>query len=217
LAFIVVLGGVAFWIIEASASRLTGSEPRTPFSMSAAAMPSSIERLNDYGVADYVSDLAQQAQALQRPPVLIAHSMGGLVAQRYAQNHDVAGVVLLAPVPLSGVGYGYGRAHPLPFLKFLLTRNGFAMVGGGKLAKSLFFSPELPEELFQRYYGRLQSESFKALLDVGRGIERTPLQGNPPLLIVEAGRDAVIPPKRLSETARFYGTELRRPRHDDRC
>jgi pimeloyl-ACP methyl ester carboxylesterase len=166
------------------------------------------EALHSYRLGDYVDDLVQIAQAVKPTPVLIAHSMGGLVAQKYAQDHGVAGLVLLAPVPISGVGYGYGRAHPLPFLKFLFTRKGKAMIDGKRLSKSLFFSPNIPDEQFQRYYQQLQDESYRALLDTGNGIKWMPLRSNPPLLIVGAGRDAVIPRKRLMETAKLYGTGL---------
>lgn len=164
--------------------------------------------LNDYSLEDYAKDLDQQVGALEKPPVLIAHSMGGLVAQKYSQDHKVAGLILVAPVPLDGVGYGYGRSHPIPFLKFLFLRKGFAMISGKKLARSLLFSPALPEGLFEKYYGKLQGESFKALTETARGVERKPLMGNPPLLIVEAGGDAVIPTKRLAETAKFYGISV---------
>jgi pimeloyl-ACP methyl ester carboxylesterase len=168
------------------------------------------ETLHNFHLRDYVDDLVQVVEAVKGTPVLIAHSMGGLVAQLYAQDHDVAGLVLLAPVPVTGVGYGYARAHPVPFLKFLLTRKGKAMIDGEKLSKSLFFSQNISDESSQKYYHELQDESFRAIFENGRGIEWKPLKNNPPLLIVEAGRDAVISGKRLAETARLYGTDLAR-------
>jgi pimeloyl-ACP methyl ester carboxylesterase len=168
------------------------------------------EALHAYRLIDYVDDLGEMVDTITKTPVLIAHSMGGLVAQKYAQDHDVAGLVLLAPVPVSGVGYGYARAHPVPFLKFLVTRKGKAMIGGEKLSKSLFFSQDMSDELSRKYSQELQDESYRALFDNGRGIPWKPLKNNPPLLIVEAGRDAVISPKRLAETAKLYGTDLER-------
>jgi pimeloyl-ACP methyl ester carboxylesterase len=166
------------------------------------------ETLRTYHLRDYVDDLGKISDTVGQTPILIAHSMGGLVAQRYAQDHEVSGLVLLAPVPLTGVGYGYGRTHPIPFLRFLATRRGEAMIKGEKLSKSLFFSRDVPDESFQKYYNELQDESFTALLETGRGIDWKPLKNSPPLLIVEAGRDAVIPSKRLIQTASLYGTRL---------
>lgn len=51
------------------------------------------ERLRWSGIADYVTDLAQVVQRLPTPPILIGHSMGGLVVQRYLERrsfHDRA-------------------------------------------------------------------------------------------------------------------------------
>jgi alpha-beta hydrolase superfamily lysophospholipase len=168
------------------------------------------ENLHSYHLSDYIEDLGQVVKAAKQTPVVIAHSMGGLVAQKYAQDNDVAGIVLLAPVPLTGVGYGYSRTHPMAFLKFLLTRKGKAMVSGEELSKSMFFSQNISDELFQEYYGKLQDESFKALLETGRGTKWKPLKNNPPMMIVEAGRDALIPKKGLIATAKLYGTDLLR-------
>jgi pimeloyl-ACP methyl ester carboxylesterase len=165
------------------------------------------ESLHDYHVTDYVDDLGQVVETIKQTPVLIAHSMGGLVAQMFAQDHHVAGLVLLAPVPTAGVGYVFAK-HPVALLKFLITRKGRAMISGEKLAKSLFFSSDIPDERFRSYYEKLQDESFTALGETGRGIDWKPLKGNPPLLIVEAGRDAVIPRTKLAETARLYGSEV---------
>jgi pimeloyl-ACP methyl ester carboxylesterase len=168
------------------------------------------ESLHTYRLKDYVDDLGQVIEAIKQPPVVIAHSMGGLVAQKYAQDSDVAGLVFLAPVPVTGVGYGYARAHPTAFLKFVLTRKGKAMISGEKLSKSLFFSQNISDESFLKYYEKLQDESFRALFETGSGIKWKPLRNSPPLLIVEAGRDAVIPKKKLAHTAKLYGTDLER-------
>src|SRR5271157_2888729 len=45
------------------------------------------DRLDSFGLADYVVDAAQAAAGLDRPPVVVGHSMGGVVAQIFAQRH----------------------------------------------------------------------------------------------------------------------------------
>ncbi len=165
------------------------------------------EGLRDYHLLDYVADLAQVVDGFERKPVLIGHSMGGMLSQKFAQDHEVAGLALLASGPANGTGYGAATQHPMAFLKFLLTRRGKAMISGRELAKSLFFSPDIPDTQFLEYYGQLQDESYRALLEIASGLGWKPLKGSPPLLVVEAGRDAVIPRKRLEATARLYGAE----------
>ena len=61
------------------------------------------ERLDSFGIDHYVADAAAVAAQLPAPPVLVGHSMGGLVAQKYLEQHEAAGVVLLASVPPQGL------------------------------------------------------------------------------------------------------------------
>ena len=51
------------------------------------------------GVQDYVEALLAEARRLDRPPVIAGHSMGGMLAQKVAEAHGAAGLLLLAPAP----------------------------------------------------------------------------------------------------------------------
>jgi pimeloyl-ACP methyl ester carboxylesterase len=62
------------------------------------------EQLDEFGLADYTDDLTQAVAELPALPVLIGHSMGTLVAQRYLIDGKAAGVALLSPVPPTGTG-----------------------------------------------------------------------------------------------------------------
>ena len=55
-------------------------------------------------MADYAADIAKLCAALPEPPVLLGHSMGGLVAQLAARRTNLRALVLLAPSPPWGVG-----------------------------------------------------------------------------------------------------------------
>ena len=54
-------------------------------------------------MADFAADIGALCASLPAPPVLIGHSMGGLVAQLAARRVRLAGLVLLAPSPPWGV------------------------------------------------------------------------------------------------------------------
>ena len=54
-------------------------------------------------IADFVDDVASVVDNLPTRPVLIGHSMGGFVVQKYLESHDAAGGVLLASIPPSGI------------------------------------------------------------------------------------------------------------------
>ena len=89
----------------------------------------------------YVADVAQVAQTLDRPPILVGHSMGGYVVQKYLEQHTAA-AVLMASIPVSGIlGYGIRTAlrHPWPFLKAHLLLSPWYLVGTPKLMRDAFF------------------------------------------------------------------------------
>jgi len=52
---------------------------------------------------DYAADIAALCDGLAEPPVLLGHSMGGLVAQLAARRTKIRALVLLAPSPPWGV------------------------------------------------------------------------------------------------------------------
>src|SRR5882757_2285721 len=55
--------------------------------------------LRKCSVADYVDDVASVADTLDTGPVIIGHSMGGFVVQKYLESHDAPAGVLLASFP----------------------------------------------------------------------------------------------------------------------
>ncbi|HLZ74540.1 alpha/beta hydrolase [Phenylobacterium sp.] len=54
-------------------------------------------------MSDYAADIAKLCDSLAEPPVLLGHSMGGLVAQLAARRAKIRALVLLAPSPPWGV------------------------------------------------------------------------------------------------------------------
>ena len=53
--------------------------------------------LGTTGLADYTADLEEEIRALGDAPILVGHSMGGLLAQQLAARTKVAALILLAP------------------------------------------------------------------------------------------------------------------------
>ncbi|MGM0715392.1 alpha/beta hydrolase [Brevibacillus parabrevis] len=60
------------------------------------------ERLRGNRITDYVEDVSHVASSLKQPPILVGHSMGGFVMQKYLENHSAAAGVLLASAPPGG-------------------------------------------------------------------------------------------------------------------
>lgn len=82
------------------------------------------EGLRWHSLADYVADVDQVASQLPAAPVLVGHSMGGMIVQKYLESRQVPAGVLLAAAPPGGLipsTLRFALRHPLAFLKALLT------------------------------------------------------------------------------------------------
>ncbi len=75
------------------------------------------------GIDDHVAAMVESAQALDGPPIIIGHSMGGLIAQRVAAQLPHAALVLIAPAP-STATHAFGLA-PLQTLFDIVSDWGW--------------------------------------------------------------------------------------------
>jgi pimeloyl-ACP methyl ester carboxylesterase len=120
-------------------------------------------------IADYVEDVASASRQLPSPPVLIGHSMGGFVIQKYLEDYDAAGAVLLSsppPVGLLGTTLRIARRRPLVFARINLTFSLLPVIATPQLAREAFFSADFPDEELRGYWKRMQDESYMSFLDM---------------------------------------------------
>lgn len=120
-------------------------------------------------LADYVDDVAQVVARLPAPPVLIGHSYGGAVIQKYLETRTVTAAVLVASAPPQGlltIVLRLARRHPLVFLKANLTLSLYPVVSTPALARDLFFSESMSEEKVRDYQARMSDESYRSFLDM---------------------------------------------------
>src|SRR5512144_1539281 len=93
-------------------------------------------------IADFVEDLAQAARQLPSPPVLIGHSMGGFIIQKYLEAYTAPAAVLLSspsPAGLLPTALRNARRDPLTFAKVNLTLSVYPFVATPRLARRAFF------------------------------------------------------------------------------
>lgn len=167
------------------------------------------ERLRWTSLTDYVSDVTQVVGQMERPPMLVGHSMGGMIVQKYLESNGAPAAVLLASAPPQGVVAATVRVafrHPLAFLKANLAMSMYPVVRTPQLAREAFFSAGMSEEKVSGYYSRLQDESYRAYLDMmGLSLPR-PKRVKTPLLVLGAADDGIILPREVEATARAYDT-----------
>ena len=160
-------------------------------------------------IADFVDDVDAAVRRLPTPPVLIGHSLGGFVVQKYLEDHGAPAAVLLSSPPPSGMlapALRIMRRRPLIFAKINLTLNMAPMIASPGLAREAFFSADIPEEELRTYWKLMQNESYMALLDmVGLDLPK-PEKVRTPMLVMGAERDNMLKPAEIEATARAYGT-----------
>jgi pimeloyl-ACP methyl ester carboxylesterase len=117
----------------------------------------------------YVEDVRDAVAEFDPPPVLVAHSMGGGIVQRYlSSGGSAAGLVLLAPLPpwgAIGATIRYAKAHPLRFLAVNGTMSFKPMIGTPE-GFSVFLSSAIPGEQLERIQAKVQDESYRAYIDM---------------------------------------------------
>jgi len=159
-------------------------------------------------IGDYLSDIHRALAALPRTTVLVGHSMGGYLVQRYLARRRGGPGVLLAPVPHRGVAAAsirIGARHPAALAKATATWSMWPIVEDRARAARLLFDPDMPDDLAGRYLDRLQDESYTAYLGMFVPV-RTRLVRSP-MLVIGGSEDAIFTTGEVAATARAYGTE----------
>lgn len=160
-------------------------------------------------IADYVEDVAQVMGGLPQPPILVGHSMGGLIVQKFLETRSAPAAVLLASVPLTGVlrtTLRIAAHHPAEFLKANLTMRLYPIIGTPDLTREAFFSATMPAEQVNAYFARMQDESYLGFLDMlGLNLPR-PQKVKAPLLVLGAADDMIFHTDQVHATARAYNT-----------
>ncbi len=173
----------------------------------ASAGASSLDRST---LADYVDDLDAVIDAIGGPTVLVGHSMGGMVVQRYLLRREAHAAVLMAPVPPWGLGPACAElAWRKPSLLVESTLAPHAgPAGGGEALAAALFSAALGDRRWQ-LLARAGGESRRALLDM-LGLDLPWRFGPPgtPLLVLGADRDGFFAPHAIRATALAYGAPV---------
>jgi pimeloyl-ACP methyl ester carboxylesterase len=168
------------------------------------------ERLRWTRLADYVADVAQVAAQLPAPPVVIGHSNGGAVVQKYLETHAAPAGVLMASVPAAGVlptALRTALHHPWLFTKCNLTFSLYPLVSTPALARETFFSATMPDDKVKAYHAQMQDESFMEFLDILALNLPQPKRVKTPLLVLGAANDTLFHPNQVEATARAYNTQ----------
>jgi hypothetical protein len=162
-------------------------------------------------VADLVADVDAVAGALSSRPVVIGHSLGGFVVQKYLESYDAPAAALLASAPPRGAG-GFllreMKRRPWTVLRSALTTQSLHGVKTPERAREHFFSAKTAESDVARHAARLREEFMGGItIDAVLLNLPKPQRVTTPLLVLGAEFDGCVTQEEVHATARAYGTE----------
>ena len=158
---------------------------------------------------DYAEVAARAAASLDRP-VIVAHSMGGWIAQKVLENGDLP-AALITPLPGGGLPFlrllNFFRLYPLKMTGLFFGRP--LRITSPGMARRLFFK-DLPDDQVAAHLEMLVPEPSRVGLEMGLGLARArPPMGREPRLIIAAEDDFFFPPRSMRKLAVKLGASIR--------
>lgn len=175
--------------------------------------PASSEQVKDVSLNDYVDDLSQLLISLDTPPLILGHSLGGLIAQLLAARHPKQhkGLILLGPAPMAGIfalyptmlaafyqhylQWGFWKKPLLPTKKSVYE---YCMNHQPKDLQDAFYAGLVPES------GRVYAEMAFWFLDPHKAATVKTASIQTPVLVVTGSDDKVVVPNIPKATAKKY-------------
>lgn len=168
-------------------------------------------QLDGFGLDDYAEDVAQIVAGLSEPPVLIGHSMGAIVVQRYLENASARAVVMMSPVPPTGIaasGVQLALRHPDFIAEAERAVRGEYTAKTIRVMREVYFSPDVSAEQFAIFQPMVQDESMRALTELMALALRLPARKPKiPALVIGGELDALFAANRLYMTASGWNGE----------
>ena len=155
-------------------------------------------------MAHYAGAIADTIDACDEPPVLLGHSLGGLVAQIAAARRPVKGAILLAPSAPWGVpGGSMEEAAAVIGLMSLGAYWTQGVAPDANIARTYSLDRMVHES------GRALWETFQWWMDPFMTTSVSPGRIAAPVLALAGGRDHIHPPAAVRQTAARLGGAFR--------
>ena len=166
------------------------------------------ERAKGRTIADYVEDTLQIIRTCGRPPILVGHSLGGLIVQKLAEMNMASAAVLLAPAPPFMLP---AQAAAVPALMPMIPR---IMIGAPILPTAWgcrrIVLNKMPADVCPIIHGQLVYESgivYREMIFGSFKVDHTKVRC--PVYVVAAEEDRIVSPQLARKVAALYGAEFR--------
>ena len=174
--------------------------------------PEEQNALRAQSLSDYVDAMVDYVQTLEQPPVLVGHSMGGLIAQLVAQKVECRALITISSAPPAGInGWSWSvvKTFGHNLLKFPLWKKLTEL----KLSNIAYgIANTQTSEVHSKIMNESTFESGKASFEIGMWflyssppskVESDKI--NCPVLVIGGTEDKITPIKVQQRIARLHG------------
>jgi pimeloyl-ACP methyl ester carboxylesterase len=158
-------------------------------------------------MSDYARAIAELVRAQVEPPILIGHSMGGLVAQMAAARARTAGLALLAPSPPWGIAGGTLEEAGSAMALYALGPFWAQAVEPDRFVAGLYSLDRMSASEAQSVSRRMCAESGRALFEtlnwwldpfMTTSVDASAIRA--PVFAAAGERDLIHPPSTVRQT-----------------
>ena len=166
-------------------------------------------------MTDYARDIAELVRAQPTPPILIGHSLGGLVAQMAATKVPLSALMLLAPSAPWGVQGGTLEEAGSALGLYALGPFWAQAVEPDRFVAKLYSLGRMDEHTRRAVYERMTPESGRAMFEtlnwwldpfMTTSINASAIKA--PVFAAAGGKDLVHPPMTVRQTAKRLGASV---------
>ena len=149
-------------------------------------------------MTDTVEELEIVAAHVGQVPVLITHSMGAIIAQKYAEKHPVPAQMHLAPAICAEVGLDVEFEIDLsqPVVRPPFEKSWDLFLGG---------CSEQDARRYNALFTRESPTALKEAVTASVSVDRTRISG--PSLMIAAEHDLVVPAEAVRRSASYFGSD----------
>lgn len=168
------------------------------------------ESMHQIGLTDYVDDLNEVVSNFSTTPVLVGHSLGGVIVQKWLKKNQSPGVVLLGSGPPHGMlpsMVGMLVRGPLLVMQMALMQTFSPAAATADAVRKMLFSDTLSSATVRKHLARGSEESLRVGLELlWPDFPDPPWNREMPILVLGAENDFFISPTMVEATAQVYGT-----------
>jgi pimeloyl-ACP methyl ester carboxylesterase len=167
------------------------------------------ERLHEAVLADYTADILRAFEEFAEPPVVVAHSLGGLLMQRLLGHVPLRALVLLAPLPPEGMLLITPKllaTNPAIWREMLdgVHASGPAL----RRVADLMFSGHFAPNDHQRHLVRMVPEGLQVLIEAHLPAFTLPAFAvGVPAVVISGDEDPIVTSDAALRTAIYHGAE----------